>query len=169
MHPWLARTDVRFRPIADTSALGQTVPVEQILKPTLWERVRRALDFTSIARASLRERHQDFDGALKIISRQVFRTHPGRVYGDLYRAKLLIVTKQPRWNESVAEIVQRVGKPKGVIYDGYFRWYAQYLLAIATADGSLEAIAVDELGKQRSIPFLRRTLPFFPLDEVSRS
>jgi len=126
------------------------------------ERVRRAFDFISFARAALRERNQDFDGALKIISKQFYRTHYGRVYADLYRAKLLIVTKQPRWNETVLEIVQRVGEPRGVMYDGYFRWYAQYLLAITIADSALEVLAVKQLGRQRSIPFLRRTLPFFP-------
>ena len=139
--------------------------VKQLTFP---ERLRHGADVIRIARAARRELNGNKSGALDAISKAHFSTRFGRLWGELYRAKLLIRTNQALWNVAVAEIAKRVGEPQGVRYAGYFRWYGQYMLALSTCDEALEVEAVAQLDRQNSSRFLRRTLPYFPAPLAQR-
>jgi hypothetical protein len=121
-----------------------------------------------LAKAANLERGGNKLGALNAISKANFRTRFGQVWGDLYRAKLIIRANQPGWRVSVEHIAKSVGQPQDVRYAQYFGWYAQYMLALSTDDEALEVEAVKQLDRQEVIKFLRRTLPYFPAPLVKR-
>jgi len=129
---------------------------------SLFTRLRHAADVVRLARAAYREREGDKLAALAAISKARFRTRFGQLWGELYRAKLIIRANQPGWRVSVAHIARSVGQPEGVRHAQYFEWYAQYMLALSTDDEALEVQAVEELDRLKVPPFIRRTLPFFP-------
>jgi hypothetical protein len=131
-------------------------------------RLRHAADVVRIAKAANLERGGNKLGALNAISKANFRTRFGQVWGDLYRAKLIIRANQPGWRVSVEHIAKSVGQPQDVRYAQYFGWYAQYMLALSTDDEALEVEAVKQLDRQEVIKFLRRTLPYFPAPLVKR-
>jgi hypothetical protein len=124
--------------------------------------LKHALDVVTLASAAYRERQGDKLAALAAISNARFRTRFGRLWGELYRAKLIIRSNQPGWRVSVAHIARSVGQPQGVRHAQYFEWYAQYMLALSTDNEALEFQAVEQLDQLKVTPFIRRTLPFFP-------